>query len=312
MKGLAPYMAHFASACRARDYTEGLRIARDAHDRCPDARARTWYWQACMLSLLGNLEESIGVLRQGLDEGAWYNPPLMDGDHDLDPLRSMGGYREVRLECTRRQREAQAVSRPQCMVIGPASTGWEPQTVIVLHRWGDTASAFAELWTPLVDKGWTLVVPQSSQVCDSSSFCWDDAEKANAEVLQHVDDCFRKRGLAPDGTVIAGASQGARLAMEIAAKTFLPWLCVIPSFPAGYDVSAFTAVPAHTRGAFVLGGHDPANARIRSVIAALESGGVSVRVDVMEGIGHDMPEDFMPLAEDALRAIAQGAQASPG
>jgi predicted esterase len=176
---------------------------------------------------------------------------------------------------------------------------------VAIHRRGDTASSFVAHWRLLVDQGWTLIVPQSSQVYDSAGFCWDDVELARKELRAHLDDCRRKRGIQTDGMIIAGASQGGRLALELAHEAGLPWLSVIPSFPAGYDVSPLIAVPSHTRGAFLLGEHDSANTSSRPVVSALESGGVHVVSRTMKDVGHDFPDDFPVQAASALREIME-------
>ena len=83
--------------------------------------------------------------------------------------------------------------------------------------------------------------------------------------------------------VIAGVSHGAPLAVEAAHEAGVPWLCVIPSFPRGYDVGPLTAVPAHTAGAFLLGEHDPGNVRAQSLISQLQYAGA--RMDVRTDAG---------------------------
>jgi predicted esterase len=155
-----------------------------------------------------------------------------------------------------------------------------------------------------VNEGWTLIIPQSSQVYDSMGFCWDDMDLARHELRNHLDDSRRKRGIDTDGMVIAGASQGGRLALELAHESGVPWLCAIPAFPAGYDVAPLIGVPAHTRGAFLLGERDAAGVNARRVIRALESGGVHVMVRTLKDVGHDLPEDFPRQAADILRALS--------
>jgi predicted esterase len=264
---------------------------------------QTWFRQACRHSILGNVEAAVSALRAGLDEGQWWSPRKLEDDGDLEPIRGTADFVVVREECGRRFRAAQALSRPQCLVLAPSTATWEPRTLVVIHRRGDTAASFVGHWRQLVDQGWTLIVPQSSQVYDSAGFCWDDAELARRELRGHLDDCRRKRGIQMDGMTIAGASQGGRLALELAHEAGLPWLSVIPSFPAGYDVSPLIAVPAHTRGAFLLGEHDPANTRSRPVVSALESGGVRVIARTMREIGHDLPDDFIAQAAEALKDL---------
>ena len=109
--------------------------------------------------------------------------------------------------------------------------------------------------------------------------------------------------------VIAGASQGARLALELAAEAGLPALCAIPSFPAGYDVSRLMSMPGHVPFGFILGERDPANDRARPVIIALESAGVPIVTREMKGIGHALPEAFASHAGAVLARLVDAAAA---
>jgi predicted esterase len=151
----------------------------------------------------------------------------------------------------------------------------------------------------LVDEGWTLVVPQLSQP-------WDDRDLARREVRTHLEECRTRRGLDPARIVMAGASQGAPLAAEIANEAGLPWLCVIPDFPAGYDASRLAAVPRHTRGVFLLGEDEPANTRARPVIASLEAAGAFIQVRTMPGAARELPVNFAVHVSDVLRHLELG------
>ena len=300
------FQRHFSELLRAHDagdFAAGLEIARAAHRECPDMGVKTWFWQACMLSLLGDAAEAVSALRAGLSEGQWWSPRQLDADTDLDSIRMNPSFGEIREECAKRFEQRQGHARPECLVLAPSSATWEPRSLFIIHRRGDTASHFAAHWADLVNEGWTLIVPQSSQVYDSMGFCWDDIDLARQELRNHLDDTRRKRGIETDGMVIAGASQGGRLALELAHEPGVPWLCVIPAFPAGYDVAPLIGVPTHTRGAFLLGEHDAATVNSRRVIRALESGGVHVAARTMKDIGHDLPEDFLRQAADILRAL---------
>ncbi len=159
-------------------------------------------------------------------------------------------------------------------------------------------------WRPLVDEGWTLVLPQSSQPFAPGRFCWDDRELALREVRQHLDDSRRKRALSMDGLVIGGASQGAPLAVDIACEAGLPWIAVIPEFPRDYELSRLLAVPGRTRGAMIIGELDPAATRAHSIAAVLRSGGVAVSVRGVPGVGHDLLPPMVQAATEALRELA--------
>jgi predicted esterase len=298
----ALFSAYFAGL-----YEEALKVAREAHTEHPLDHGHTWYWQGCLNSLLGRPAAALDALRAGLDEGSWFNPGVMDDDPDLDAVRGLPGFTAIRDECARRLEAKRGTTKPECLVMAPATTLWEPKTLVALHQRGQSARTFSEHWRPLVDEGWTVVVPQSSQPCDSGTYCWDDDATARAEVRQHLDDCVRRRGISAESFVIAGASQGARVALECGLEAGVPWLCAIPGFPSGFDVAAFGgAAPAaygsgSGRCAFILGERDGHNARTKPVIDSLASSGWAVKQHVMPGVAHVLPEGFIAAASEALR-----------
>jgi hypothetical protein len=102
---------------------------------------------------------------------------------------------------------------------------------------------------------------------------------------------------------MAGVSDGAPLAAEAASEAGLPWLCVTPAFPAGYDATPLAGVPRHTRCVFVLGENDPSNSRTRPVIAFLEAAGALIHTRTMAGAGQELPEDFAVHASEVLRSV---------
>ena len=258
-----------------------------------------------MQSRRGDAAGAAACLRAGLEEDAWWSPGLLDGEADLFAARETAAFKEVSQECARRFLDAQGRARPTCRVLSPAGATWEQRTLLLLHGKGNTAAEFSPHWEPLLNQGWTLIAAQSSQPYDSGSFCWDDNDRARAEVREILMDCERLRMLSTEGIVIAGASQGARLAVEVAREAGVPWLGVIPLFPPGFDTAPLTGVPGRARGAFLLGENDPANTLSRALITALDRGGVSVRVRVMKGAGHELPDDLAAEAGEMLLELLE-------
>jgi hypothetical protein len=195
------------------------------------------------------------------------------------------------------------------MILAPATATWAPRSLFIVHRNGDTAARFSRYWRPLVDEGWTLIVPQSSQACaegltgHDAGFCWDDTETGVRELRGHLEECQRRRGLGVDGMIVAGAGEGAGLALAMAGEAGVPWLCVTPALRTPFDARPLTAVPSRTRGAFLLGSQAENRDHTRELIRDLESSGVDVTVRVMEWTGDDLPDDFASTAADALRPL---------
>ncbi len=198
-------------------------------------------------------------------------------------------------------------ARRACIVLSPAGAVWEQRSLLLLHGRGDTARGFIAHWRPLVDEGWTLVAPVSSQACASGGFCWDDTELARREIRAHLDDCRRLRGIDVGGMVMAGTSQGAHLALELATEAGVPALCAFPSFPAGYDVSRLTSLPGRIPAGFILAAQADGRDQVRQVIASLESSGVPLVIHEMPGVGRDLPEGFASIAGGVLMRLIDAA-----
>jgi predicted esterase len=236
---------------------------------------------------------------------------LLEEDADLDGLRNLAELRAILDECAARYRDAQSGARPLCTVLSPSSALWEQQALVLLHMRGGSGAEFRAQWLPLVDDGWTLVSLQSSQPFRSGGFCWDDAELGRREILEQMDECRRVRGIDFGRVVMVGASQGARMAFEVTQQMAVPWLCVIPTFPAGYDSAPFIASRSRDRGAFILGAEDPANDRTRQLVISLQAAGAEVRTHSMPGTSHELPDDLPSLAREALdwlRAVGRSAR----
>jgi hypothetical protein len=284
------------AARAAMDHRRALSIAKEAHRACPDEHARTWLWQARIQGLLGNGEEALASLRLGLAEGVWWSPRLLESDPELAEIRGAPGFAELRNECGIWFGEKQRQSRPQCLVLEPASRLYAPKALFLIHRSGDTAARFAEYWRGMVDEGWSLVAPQSSQVYDSAGYCWDDREIAKPELEQHLRDCRGKRGMDISGMIIAGAREGASLAFEMGQEAGRPYICAFPSIPGSRDFPPRSGGEIFSPGAFLLGGADPATRGLQRL-------GARIFVRSMEGAVQDFPEDFSGHVAKALEWI---------
>ncbi|HVO39083.1 MAG TPA: hypothetical protein VMV03_08650 [Spirochaetia bacterium] len=197
---------------------------------------------------------------------------------------------------------------PECLILGPSTALWSARTILAIHGKGNNARDFARAWEPLLDEGWTLVVPQSTQEYRDGGFCWDEADTARDELRAHLDKAARQ-GVDLEELVIAGVSQGAQFALEMGRERSRPWLCVVPSFPRNFDISAWSAGVPLPPGGFIFGELDPARAGAQPVLRSLESVCVGVTVRIMKGVGHALPDDFAVHASSVLDEIKRAHEA---
>ena len=298
------YFEELMKAYGERDFRTGLRISLEAQRECPDEGVRTRFWQACMHGMLGNGQEAAAALREGLREGAWWSPRQLDGETDFDAARGTPEFTAIRAECENRFLEGQEKSEPGFMTMEPES-GIDPdKCLLALHQRGDAARGLASHLEPLAEEpGWTLVIPQSSQVLNSRAFCWDDFGLAKKEIGKCIESLGSRYGIRRGKLILAGASQGARLAFEIAHEIGVPFVCFIPSFPKGYEETVRGWEGPGVPGVFMLGEGDKANDRSRPVIDAHAARGAWSRLRIMKGVGHWYPSDFAAQLAEELEEI---------
>lgn len=98
--------------------------------------------------------------------------------------------------------------------------------MIALHWYMGTAEEFAQYWETLEDMGFLLALPQSSQVVSEGGFGWDNGDLARKELFAHREALRRAYAFDEGHVILAWASQGGRLAIELAFEGS-------PSPPAG-------------------------------------------------------------------------------
>jgi dienelactone hydrolase len=109
--------------------------------------------------------------------------------------------------------------------------------------------------------------------------------------------------------VVVGFSAGGRQAMQWATEPtdVVPaaFLVVCPAIGVGrLNVAALSAAAARgVRGHVLLGGDDGGTERALEAVDVLRSEGIGVTVDVVDGLGHAYPDDFVDRARPVLARL---------
>lgn len=285
----------------AGDYAGALEIARAAGRDYPEAADRTTYWIACLHARLGEVERALEALEAGSRRGLWWGPATLEADPDLEPLLDDARFRAV-VEAGRRAHAA-ARTRPPKDPIVKTSSGRPRASLVVLHGRGMRAEEVVDQWGGASDL--LLVVPHSTQSFDMRTDCWDDAAIAETDVSRAVEQAHTGWSEARPPLVVGGFSQGAGLAVILAATGRLPGVrgCIAVA-PSASWASEVIGNPKPVEGLRVLvlvGALEPRLQDCQRLVERLGSAGADVRLDVVERIGHDYPADFarrLPAAVD--------------
>ena len=299
----------------ARDLAGAFAVAESASRLYPDRLPKTAYWKACILSLMGRAEEAVSALAQGLAEGAWWSPIMLNRDPDLEAARTLPQMAEVLAETDRRWQAAQVRSKPQTFILDPrdrtaAPAGHDgalPPLMLALHWYTGTGPEFIERFRSAADDlGFLLASAQSSQMCAKDQYCWDDRAEGEAEVSGVLASLRGSHRFDADRVILAGASQGGRLA--IAMSLALPLCGFIAVVPAVRGVEEFaahveSAAERGVKGYIITGEKDYFLAGTEKLQRFLDSNGVSCRIEVVEGMAHTFPKDFPERLARAARFV---------
>lgn len=290
----------------AGDYATALEVARGAARDFPEEADRTTYWIACLLARLGDADRALDALEAGSQRGLWWAPQALEVDPDLESLRTSQRFQAI-VEAGRLARSSAGARPPTEPIVRRTASGQARAALVVLHGRAQRAGDAVEHW---VDAGDLLMVaPHSTQAFGMRSGCWDDPQRAETDVRRAVDTA-----LADDGgdlpLVIGGFSQGAALAVFLAAEGRLAGvrgcIAVVPS--AGWMLELIDPEQpslAGLRYLMLIGTLDPGQDDGRLLAEQLRASGGEVRLDVIEGLGHDYPTDFaqrLPAAIDWVLA----------
>ncbi len=280
-------------------YQDALQVAAKAREQFP-GKGETSYWIACLQCRLDDPEGALRTLQRAVKNGHWWSARWLTQDPDLEPLRDRPLFQEIVAESRRRREEAQAGARPELLVLPPEN--YESKEafplLLTLHWFGSTAAEFAPYWKSVRKAGFLLAVPQSSQVATEDGFGWNDREQGHREIATHWEQLNRLYPIDHERVIIAGASQGGRLAIEIAlAGDILPchgFIAVVPAIrnPEGLIVRVEKAAERGLRGWIITGEHDHFRPDAEFLCELLQKAGVACELTVVPGLGHDFPNDF--------------------
>jgi len=295
-------------AYRQADYVAALRIAEEAAIEFPDRADKTAYWVACLHALLGDRERALRILEDGFAQGLWWAPELLDADPDLADLRSDDRFRAI-VSGSERIRASVAAGLPTDPLLRPPVEPPADVVLVLLHGRGESAEDIGDQWAAA--RRAFIVVPRSTQPLGMSAMCWDDPQRAEADVLHAVEVASSQVNLAGLPLLTAGFSQGAAMAIVLAARRRLPgivgFIGVTPSV--GWAPDLLDPGELHAegiRGHLITGSLDPRRDDCQRLAQHLRENGAEVRLDVVEGLDHEYPPDFDDRLPEAMTWVLQG------
>jgi dienelactone hydrolase len=234
-------------------------------------------------------------LQAAYADGGWWARHLLEGDDDLAGLAAVDGFADLVDAAHRRYRDAPP-ARLDTVVVGALETA--RALLVVLHGANGDGPREAVTWQPLATDGVALLAPTSWHRTTPTHRTWLDASTQWRDVSDVV--------LPPARLIVAGFSAGGRQAMQWATdpRDIVPdaFLVVCPAVAVDrLDQAAVSAAAARgVRGHVLVGADDAGTEPAVAAVDLLRSEGIEVSLDVVDGLGHAYPDDFIDRTRPVL------------
>ncbi len=285
-------------------YADALSSAEDLAREYPEQDIRTAFWLICLQNLNGHPELALQTLRDALERGLWWAEPLLREDTDLASLQGNGEFEQLVRRSEQMHLQAEAAVKPFVAVHQPAGNGPFPLLLCLGPRRGYPELDFRD-WSPVLELGWMLALPRSSQMSSPVAFVWDDREKAMDEVTGLFETLVRDYPIDLNRVVIAGFSQGAARAIELVMSQRIQARGFFAVVPGPLDLSELEnwAESGTKRHVLVSGGKDPRYQMFIHIREMFESYSIPLLFEHDPGMAHQIPDNFESVLQRGLDFI---------
>lgn len=288
-----------------RDFDEVHKLINEIEMEFPERIEKYCFWRACTFAYMGQRKKAISVLREALSKGVWWNPYTLTQDPDLKALLEMEEFQTIIKECQSVLEKQEHKKQSELYTYGNefSKTG-----ILSIHWRGSNVEDFAPFW--LEGNDYFIGFPQSSQTYGFNSYCWDNHEQAVKEVK---DSLYKfNQQFEMDNLIMAGASQGGKLSIEIAfSEDSIDMKGFIAVIPAIKEVEPIESLIKNTkksnlRGCIITGDQDPFYEKTMELVEIFKQNGIECSIFVTEGLGHYFPDNFSQQLKKAVDFISKG------
>lgn len=289
-------------------YADALALAEELASAYPEKDARTAFWLVCLQNLTGRSEQALQTFRDALARGVWWAEDQLRSDPDLASLQgNLEFERLVKLSETMHV-QAEVNAKPGLAVHQPEGNGPFPLLICLGPRGGYPELDFRD-WSPVIQQGWVLALPRSTQMASPLSYVWDDREKALNEIAGHFATLIEKYPIDRNRIVIAGFSQGATRAIELVMSQRLKvrgFFGVVPGTLDLHELEQWAAPGEHeARNVLISGGKDPRYEMFIQIKELFAKHNIALMFENYPKMAHQIPSDFETLLQKGLKFILQ-------
>jgi len=274
-------------------------------------RAQILNFKCCIASKLGRTEMAMNIMREAIiGTEYWYPYEYLLQDDDLKNIRDQKEFTYLADICREREILARKEVRAELKIIMPlGGSSTQSPWLMALHGNGDSVALTEKNWHSLLLEGCSLAFPQSSQITSHGTYTWKDLEKGLMEINSHLQDLEKEHDITGGEWVLSGFSGGARLAFySVLYGDLHPkgLILVAPYLPEikEWEGAIRNLARQGLKICVLCGDMDSISFETgKEVKRIMDEMGIPTLLQVVEGLGHDFPDDFAQHLSEMLEFI---------
>lgn len=287
-------------------YSDALELVEQNEYRFPENATRIAFWKMCLLSLCNRPRDVVSVFQRSLDSGLWWAESQF-ADNDLDSVRNLPEFKRLVTISQEKYEEARKhITRDQSVLLPDSPESGRYPLLVVLHGRNGNKDSNIEYWDTARRKGWLVLLVQSTQPLSSSSYCWDDPEKAMSDVIYYLENISGKYPIDSEHSMIAGFSQGSGLAVYAALSGKIKvrgFIGIATSIADPKSLRTLSGRGESLHGYFVIGEKDYSLEKVRAIQDVLKEKNISFTEELHPELGHEFPRNFEKSFDKAIDFI---------
>jgi predicted esterase len=267
--------------------------------------AQIYNFKYALASAAGLEEEALHLMKKAIIEnGFWYGSEYLISDDDLKPLHKFEEFHRMVQLC--KEREELAKKSEQADVKYKYSKQNE-NLLITLHGDQENIQIIEPYWNSVMEQGFMLALPQSSQIQFSDGYVWDNIERGREELKGHYNKIKVNKTFG--NIIIGGFSAGARVALhsmlqgEIEVNGFIfvaPWLPEMEEWEEMIGILHDKSI----KGYIICGDQDEdCFEGTQQFVKLLKDKNIEHKYKVVPNLNHDYPHNFDELLKEAIEYI---------
>ncbi|WIY63014.1 alpha/beta hydrolase [Bacillus arachidis] len=274
-------------------------------------KAQIFNFRYALASASGLEKEALHIMKEAIVENEfWYGYEYLITDEDLKPLHKYEEFNQMIQLCKEREEAAKKSEQVHLKTL-QGKSGIHNNLLIALHGNQENIKIAEPYWKPVVNQGYLLALPQSSQIQFSEGYVWDHVEKGSRELKEHYESIIAYNRGELNHTIIGGFSAGARVALhailneDIAVQGFVfvaPWVPEIEEWEDLLNKLKDKGI----KGYIICGDQDEDCFECtQRFVKLLETKNIQYKYKVISNVNHDYPEQFEDVLKEAVEYITK-------